>query len=85
MAFFACIVLQLGSGFDRIMGNLRTIGSRCRIYVALDAPDLPQLIIQAPSSAWHLCVDRPHKLFLVKVTGKTGVKESVQKVTIEAS
>jgi SRSO17 transposase len=35
MVFFAYILLQLGSGFDRIMGNLkanlRTIGSRCRL------------------------------------------------------
>ena len=35
MVFFAYILLQLGSGFDIIMdnlkGNLRTIGSRCRL------------------------------------------------------
>ena len=35
MVFFAYVLLQLGSGFDRIMGNLkanlRTIGSRCRL------------------------------------------------------
>jgi SRSO17 transposase len=35
MVFFAYIVLQLHSGFDKIMGklkaNLRTIGSRCRM------------------------------------------------------
>ncbi len=35
MVFFAYILLQLGSGIDRIMGNLRanlrTIGSRCRL------------------------------------------------------
>jgi SRSO17 transposase len=35
MVFFAYILLQLGSGFERIMGNLkanlRTIGSRCRL------------------------------------------------------
>ena len=35
MVFFAYVALQLGSGFDRIMGtfkaNLRTIGSRCRM------------------------------------------------------
>jgi hypothetical protein len=35
MAFFAYVLRQLGSGFDRIMGNLkanlRTIGSRCRL------------------------------------------------------
>lgn len=35
MVFFAYIILQLGSGFDKIMGNLkanlRTIGSRCRM------------------------------------------------------
>jgi SRSO17 transposase len=35
MVFFAYVLLQLGSGFERIMGNLntnlRTIGSRCRL------------------------------------------------------
>ncbi|MGH2638261.1 MAG: hypothetical protein ACRDF4_03095, partial [Rhabdochlamydiaceae bacterium] len=35
MVFFAYILLQLGSGFDIIMknlkANLRTIGSRCRM------------------------------------------------------
>jgi SRSO17 transposase len=35
MVFFAYVLLQLGSGFDRIMenikANLRTIGSRCRL------------------------------------------------------
>jgi SRSO17 transposase len=35
MVFFAYIILQLHSGFDKIMGNLkanlRTIGSRCRM------------------------------------------------------
>ncbi|MDG7016447.1 MAG: IS701 family transposase [Nitrososphaerota archaeon] len=35
MVFFAYVLLQLGAGFDRIMGNLkanlRTIGSRCRL------------------------------------------------------
>lgn len=35
MVFFAYILLQLGSGFDTMMGNLksnlRTIGSRCRM------------------------------------------------------
>jgi SRSO17 transposase len=35
MVFFAYVAMQLGSGFDRIMGtfkaNLRTIGSRCRM------------------------------------------------------
>jgi SRSO17 transposase len=35
MVFFAYVLLQLGSGFDRIMGNikanLQTIGSRCRL------------------------------------------------------
>jgi len=35
MVFFAYVLLQLGSGFDRIVGNLkanlRTIGSRCRL------------------------------------------------------
>ena len=35
MVFFAYVLLQLGSGFDTIMGNLkanlRTIGSRCRM------------------------------------------------------
>jgi SRSO17 transposase len=35
MVFFAYVLLQLGSGFDKIMGNLkanlRTIGSRCRL------------------------------------------------------
>lgn len=35
MVFYAYVLLQLGFGFDRIMGNLkanlRTIGSRCRL------------------------------------------------------
>jgi SRSO17 transposase len=35
MVFFAYVLLQFGSGFDRIVGNLkanlRTIGSRCRL------------------------------------------------------
>jgi len=35
MVFFAFVLLQLGYGFDRIIGNpkanLRTIGSRCRL------------------------------------------------------
>src|ERR1700694_4005772 len=35
MVFFACIIIQLGFGFDGIMGNLktylRTIGSTCRL------------------------------------------------------
>ena len=35
MVFFTYVFLQLGSGFDRIMGNLKanlgTIGSRCRL------------------------------------------------------
>ena len=50
MVFFAYIVLQLGSGFDKIMGNLkanlRTIGSRCRMAGTEVLHSLVSLIVK---------------------------------------
>ncbi len=50
MVFFAYIILQLGSGFDKIMdnlkANLRTIGSRCRMAGTEVLHSLVSLIVK---------------------------------------
>ena len=50
MVFFAYVLLQLGSGFERIMGNLkanlRTIGSRCRLAGTEVLSSLVRLVVK---------------------------------------